>query len=61
MLESHGAKAVIRKISLCIAMTEREYDAEFGEGVWLGALSEVYRGTKPRPRLHRLAGAHGRN
>jgi len=61
MLESFGAKAMIRKISLCIAMTEKEYNTEFGEGVWLGDLREVYRGTKPRPALHRLAKAQVRN
>jgi len=60
-LESYGAKAVLRKISLCIAMTEGEYDAGFGEGVWLGDLSKVCRETKPRPKLHRLARAHNRN
>ena len=60
-LESYGAKAMIRKISLCVAMTKGEYDAEFGEGVWLGDLSKVYRETKPRPKLHRLTRAHSRN
>jgi len=60
MLESYGAKTAIRKISLCIAMTEGEYDAEFGEGVWLANLGDVYRETKPRPRLNRLTRAHGR-
>ena len=60
-LESYGAKAMIRKISLCVAMTKGEYDAEFGEGVWLGDLSKVYRETKLRPKLHRLTRAHSRN
>ena len=60
MLESCGARDVIRKISLCIAMTKREYDEEFGGDAWLGDLSKVYRGTKPRPSLRRLATAHGR-
>ena len=60
ILESFGAKAMIRKISLCIAMTKEEYDAEFGEDVWLGDLSKVYRAQKPRPRLHRLARAQSR-
>jgi len=61
ILKSYGAKALIRKISLCIAMTKGEYDTEFGEGVWLGDLSGVYRDTKPRPKLHRLTKAHSGN
>ena len=60
MLESHGAKNLIRKISLCIGMTKREYKLEFGDGVWLGVLDKVYRGMNPRPKLRRLAGAHGK-
>ena len=60
MLESYGAKDLIGKISLCIAMTKREYDEEFGGDAWLGVLSKVYRGMKPRARLSRLARAHGR-
>lgn len=60
-LESYGAREAIRKISLCIAMTDREYEKEFGEGVWLGVIHKVYRGMKPRPRLHRLTKAHSRN
>ena len=60
VLESSGAKEYIKKISLCIAMTAREYDKEFGEGVWLGRLDLVYRGTKPRPKLRRLARSGGR-
>jgi hypothetical protein len=64
ILESHGAKGLIGKISLCIGMTKREFDKEFGgpvEKVFLGALDQVYRGTKPRPRLRRLAGAHSKS
>ena len=60
ILESHGAKSLIRKISLCIAMTQREYNQEFGEGVWLGVLDKVYRGMRPRPRVRRLASARSR-
>ncbi|MGB8888245.1 MAG: hypothetical protein WCC87_16060 [Candidatus Korobacteraceae bacterium] len=56
ILESRGAKSLIKKISLCIAMTKREYEVEFGEGVWLGVLDKVYRGMNPRPKLRRLAG-----
>ncbi len=61
ILESRGAKSLIRKISLCIAMTKREYNQEFGEGVWLGVLDKVYRGMNSRPRLRRLADAHGKS
>ncbi len=60
MLESYGANDLIGKISLCIAMTKREYDKEFGEDVWLGVIDKVYRGMKPRPKLRRLVRAHGR-
>jgi hypothetical protein len=61
VLNGHGAKDLIGKISLCIAMTKGEYDSEFGEDVWLGVLSKVYRGMKPQPRLHRLAKAHSKS
>lgn len=60
-LESHGAKGLFSRISLCIAMTKREYDKEFGGDIWLGVIDNVDRGAKPRPRSHRLAKAHGRN
>ncbi len=61
MLEEYGAKEIIGKISLCIAMTNREYEEEFGEGVWLGVLDKVYRGMKSRPRVRRLARIQTRN
>jgi len=60
ILEAAGAKSLIKKISLCIAMTKREYTEEFGDGVWLGVLDKVYRGMTQRPKLRRLAGAHGK-
>ena len=44
IFESHGAKSLIRKISLCIAMTQREYNQEFGEGVWLGVWTKFIEG-----------------
>jgi stress-induced morphogen len=59
-LESSAAKESIKKISLCIGMTKREKDEEFGEGAWLGPSERVYRGMKPRPRLRRLASSSGR-
>lgn len=60
ILESHGAKAWVDKISLCIAMTRREYDREFGGDVWLGGLGEASRVTKARPSrgLARSRGRH---
>jgi hypothetical protein len=61
VLESFGAKSLIGKISLCIAMTKREYDQEFGGDVWLGVLDKVYRGMKSRPRVRRLGKAHSRS
>lgn len=60
ILESSGAEEYVKKISLCIAMTAREYKKEFGNGVWLGRLDAVYRDTKPRPRLRRLSRSSGR-
>ena len=61
ILEAHGAKDLIGKMSLCIAMTKREYEEEFGGDVWLGDIGKVYRGTKSRPRVRRLAKAHSRS
>ncbi len=64
ILEACGAKGLIGKISLCIAMTKREYREEFGgpvEEIWLGSLSRVYRGTEPRPKLRRLAKVRSRD
>ena len=55
MLEAKGIGDSIKKISLCIAMTKEEYDEEFGAGTWIGKVGEVWRETKPRPRLRRLA------
>ncbi|HKW62339.1 MAG TPA: hypothetical protein VJN89_07340 [Candidatus Acidoferrum sp.] len=49
ILEDFGAKDAITKISLCVAMTEREYEREFGKGVFLGVdLHKTYRGMKSR-------------
>jgi hypothetical protein len=53
ILESFGAKDAISRISLCVAMTEREYEKEFGRDVFLGVdLHQTYRGMKSRP-VHR--------
>jgi len=60
VLEESAAKDSIKKISLCIGMTKREYDEEFGQGVWLGPTEVVYRRMKPRPRSRRLARSSGR-
>jgi hypothetical protein len=58
MLETNGAAETISKISLCIAMTNREYEREFGKDVFLAVLGKAYRGMKSRPRLRRLAHSH---
>lgn len=55
ILESFGAKSVIAKVSLCIAMTKREYEREFGAGTWIGMVGETYREMKGRPKVRRLA------
>jgi len=48
-LEKFGAKKEIAKISLCVAMTEREYEREFGRGMFLGVeLHKTYRQMKSR-------------
>ena len=41
MLREFGAESAITKISLCVAMTQREYEREFGRGTFLGV--EPYR------------------
>jgi hypothetical protein len=46
MLEENGAKDAIAKISLCVAMTNREYDREFGKDTRLGRLGDVYHEAK---------------
>ncbi len=59
MLEENGAKGAIAKISLCIAMTNREYNREFGKYTWLGRLGEVYHEMKRKPRVSRLSRVRG--
>ncbi len=61
MLEENGAKDAIAKISLCIAMTSREYNREFGEDTWLGRLGDVYHEMKRKPRVVRLSRVHSRS
>ena len=52
-LEEFGAKNEIAKISLCVAMTEREYEREFGRGTFSGVgLRKTYRQMKSR-QTHR--------
>jgi hypothetical protein len=55
MLEEYGAKGVRAQISLCVVMTKREYEREFGLGTFLGiGLHGTARAIKSRPKLHRL-------
>lgn len=61
MLEEKGAKDAIAKISLCVAMTNREYDREFGKDTWLGRLGDVYHDMKRKPRLARLSTVRSRS
>ena len=61
VLKSHGANAQIQKISLCIPVTNEEYEADFGGDDWIVDLSESSQRTKPRPRSPHLAKAHNRN
>jgi hypothetical protein len=60
MLEENGAKSAITKISLCVTMTDREYEREFGKYTWLGRLGEIYHDMKPKPAIQRLSTIHGR-
>ena len=61
MLEENGAKEAIAKISLCVAMTNREYDREFGKYTWLGRVGDVYHEMKRKPRVARLSRVHRRS
>ena len=60
MLEENGAKDAIAKISLCVAMTRREYNREFGKFTWLGRVGDVYHDMKRKPGLGRLSTARSR-
>jgi hypothetical protein len=60
MMEENGAKDAIPKISLCVPMTKRECDKEFGRGLLRGpflsvGLQKTGRAMKSRPKVHRLA------
>jgi len=55
ILEENGAEDEIAKISLCVAMTNREYDREFGKDTWLGRLGDVYQEMKRKPKVARLS------
>jgi len=53
VLAQFGAKEMIAKVSLCVAMTEGEYEKEFGRDVFLGVdLHKTYREMKSR-QIHR--------
>ena len=58
ILEENGARSVMTKISLCVVMTKREYEREFGRGVFLGVdLQKTAHEMKSRPKIHRLTQA----
>ena len=66
MLEDHGAKDEIMKISLVVPLTKREYDKEFGLGLLRGPLTGVGlkragRKTAARARTQKTALAQARN
>jgi len=55
MLEENGARSIMTRLSLCVVMTTREYEREFGRGAFLGVdLHKTARTMKSRPKLHRL-------
>jgi hypothetical protein len=60
ILDENGAKDAIAKISLCVAMTKREYVREFGKYTWLGRVGEVYHDMRRKPRVARLSSVRGR-
>jgi hypothetical protein len=62
MLEENGAKDAVAKISLCVVMTNREYEREFGKYTWLGGrVGDVYHEMKRKPKVARLSGVRGRS
>jgi hypothetical protein len=66
MLEENGANDAIAKISLCVPMTKREYDKEFGLGLLRGpflgvGLRKAGRAMKSRPKTQKLALVRARN
>jgi len=66
MLEDHGAKGEIVKISLVVPLTKREYDKEFGLGLLRGPLTGVGlkragRKTAARTKTQKTAMAQARN
>jgi hypothetical protein len=66
ILEDNGAKEVLPRISLCVAMTKREYDKEYGLGVLRGpflgvGLKKTGRKMKAHPRTQKGALARAKN
>jgi len=66
MMEKNGAKDVIAKLSVCVPMTKREYDKEFGLGLLRGpflgvGLKRAGRKTASRAKTRKLALAQARN
>ena len=66
MLEQNGAKETIPKISLCVPLTKREYDKEFGSGLLRGpllgvGLRKTARQMKSRQKPQKVALVRARN
>lgn len=62
IMEENGARDSIAKISLCVAMTRREYEKEFGPDVFLGVdLNKTFEGMKSRTRLQRALQVQSKN
>lgn len=56
ILEEFGAKDAIGKISLCVALTRREFKREFGPGfIPISHMNEWYQGMRSRPRHTKLS------
>jgi len=60
MLEENGAKDALGRISLCVTMTKREHDREFGKHSWVGRLGPISNGLKPKPRVGRRSAVRSR-
>ncbi len=64
VLESGGARELVKKISLCIGITWREYDKDFGGGVWIKNIEPSRpngREAKGRRKASGLAKTSSRN
>jgi len=60
-LESFGAEKAVLKLSLCIAMTKREYKREFGGSLWIKTIPVLTGAMKHRRKASGLRKVSSRN